>query len=445
MINLIGLPNGGTFSGSGIIGNAFYPSNASPGLNSVTYSYTDSNGCSNSNLQTTTINTIPAVSFSGLSNDYCINSATSDLTGNPSGGTFSGDGISGNIFNPTVAGTGSNLVMYTYINSNGCSNSDTQLVTIHSLPVVNFSGLDSGYCVNGQSSVLTGSPAGGAFSGNGISGTLFNPSAALTGINNITYNYTDANGCSNNVMYSTTVIPLPTLDINGNSVICAGETESLSASGIGDLLWSTGENSSTINVSPTSTTMYFANATNVCGAIADSLLMIVNPLPSFEISNNDTTILLGSNVQLNVSGAITFSWSPSSGLSCTTCSNPVATPVVTTTYTVTGTSGDGCSDTRSITIKVNSEFEIFVPDIFSPNNDGQNDILFVRGNGIKELNFRVYDRLGEKIFESTDQSVGWDGSFKGRDLNGSVFVYYLSVKMIDGREVKSKGDITLIK
>ncbi len=88
---------------------------------------------------------------------------------------------------------------------------------------------------------------------------------------------------------------------------------------------------------------------------------------------------------------------------------------------------------------------LFIPDAFSPNGDGNNDKLFVRGNNFKELYFAVYDRWGEKVFETMDKNNGWDGTYKGKELSGAVFVYYCKGKYIDGKEFKQKGDVTLVR
>lgn len=87
----------------------------------------------------------------------------------------------------------------------------------------------------------------------------------------------------------------------------------------------------------------------------------------------------------------------------------------------------------------------FVPTAFSPNGDGQNDTLYVRGQNIKSIVFTIYNRLGEKVFETTDISKGWDGSYNGESLNNAVFVYYLSVNYADDSSTSQKGDISLIK
>jgi gliding motility-associated-like protein len=99
-------------------------------------------------------------------------------------------------------------------------------------------------------------------------------------------------------------------------------------------------------------------------------------------------------------------------------------------------------DSDTVTTAPNN---LFIPDAFSPNGDGNNDKLFVRGNNIQELYFAVYDRWGEKVFETTDKNNGWDGTYKGSSISGAVFVYYCKGKYTDGKEFKQKGDVTLVR
>lgn len=443
-INLIGTPAGGVFFGNGISGNSFSPSIAGVGTHTVTYSYTDGNGCSNTKVRTVTVNANPSVSFSGLASDYCLNSAPVTLTGSPLGGTYSGNGILGNVFNPANASVGIDSVMYTYTDGNGCGNTNMQQVIINSLPPVSFTGLSYNYCVTESPANIAGTPSGGIFSGSGIVGNSFNPSTANIGSNTVTYNYTDTIGCSNAAFQTTDVAQIPMASVSGDSTICSGETDTIVASGVGSFLWSTGDTSAIITPSPTSTTTYSVTASNFCGNSVDSIVINVNPLPVTTIST-DTTILLGNSASLNVAGGTTYLWTPALGLSCTDCPNPVASPQSTTIYSIIISGVSGCSVIKKITIIVSDDFEIFVPDVFSPNGDGQNDVLYIRGTGIKELNFVVYDRLGEKIFESNAIAKGWDGTYKGIYLNNAVFVYYLSATMNNDKKIITKGDVTLIR
>lgn len=158
-----------------------------------------------------TVNALPTVSFTGLSASYCVNAGAVVLTGNQApNGTFSGPGITDNAdgtatFNPATAGVGGPYsITYTY-NNGTCSNSSVQTVTVNDLPVVSFSGLALTYCTTDAAVTLTGSPAGGTFSGPGITGNQFDPAAAGAGTHSITYTYTDGNGCSNSSSQNVTV------------------------------------------------------------------------------------------------------------------------------------------------------------------------------------------------------------------------------------------------
>jgi len=89
--------------------------------------------------------------------------------------------------------------------------------------------------------------------------------------------------------------------------------------------------------------------------------------------------------------------------------------------------------------------DLYVPNAFTPNGDGDNDVLLVRGNNITNMTLRIYHRWGEKVFESTDQSTGWDGTYKGKECDPAVFVYYLDVDCLGGESYEQKGNITLIR
>ncbi|MBN4066170.1 gliding motility-associated C-terminal domain-containing protein, partial [Candidatus Amoebophilus asiaticus] len=190
---------------------------------------------------------------------------------------------------------------------------------------------------------------------------------------------------------------------------------------------------------------YFDTLTAVGGC--DSIIvttLTVNPLPN-AFAGNDTTIALGASAQLYATGGGAYSWSPPSGLSCTNCANPVASPENTTVYYLAVSDLLGCSDVDSVIVTVDRSTVIFIPNIFSPNGDGQNDMLDVQGKGVKELEYVIYNRWGEKVFESSDLENDWDGTLRGKPLNPAVFVYYVEATFTNGKEIKEKGNITLIR
>ena len=103
------------------------------------------------------------------------------------------------------------------------------------------------------------------------------------------------------------------------------------------------------------------------------------------------------------------------------------------------------SDTIAVTNYHYIPNNYFLPTAFSPNHDGLNDVLYVRGNGIRDIAFSIYNRWGEKVFESHKISDGWDGTFKGKPLGSAVFVYRLELIFTNGDHTTSKGNVTLIR
>ena len=130
--------------------------------------------------------------------------------------------------------------------------------------------------------------------------------------------------------------------------------------------------------------------------------------------------------------------------------SPLLTAKESTTYQVTITDlNTGCEVVelrRLFVFEVNcAEPDIFIPTAFTPNGDLTNDILFIRGANIREIEFQLYNRWGELVFETTDKNVGWNGIYKGKEVDPGVFAYYLKAICFDGQEYFTKGDITLIR
>ncbi|MBL4656710.1 MAG: hypothetical protein JKX73_01830, partial [Flavobacteriales bacterium] len=120
----------------------------------------------------------------------------------------------------------------------------------------------------------------------------------------------------------------------------------------------------------------------ICPAAVDSMVLVINAIPTITTGPHET-IALGAMVSLTAAGGLFYNWTPSAGLSCTSCQNTVASPLATTEYVVFGTSDAGCSSSDTLMVFVDDKVSLFVPDIFSPNGDGENDYVFVQGRGIK--------------------------------------------------------------
>ena len=173
--------------------------------------------------------------------------------------------------------------------------------------------------------------------------------------------------------------------------------------------------------------------------------------PVLGISANPDTIYIGESSILNATqnNNYNYTWSPDNTLNNSTIYNPIATPEVTTDYSLSITDSFGCTNSALITIVVLNpvceEPFIFMPNAFSPNGDGENDILKVEGRTIDEMYFAVYDRWGELVFETTDPSAGWDGNFNGELSEPDVYGFYLKLRCTNGEEYFKKGNITLLR
>jgi hypothetical protein len=201
-----GSPVGGTYSGAGVSGGNFDPATAGAGTHTITYSYTDGNGCTNTPCTfTITVNALPVMTCPSNSS-VCIDAVAFALTGgSPVGGTYSGVGVSAGNFNPATAGAGTHTITYSYTDGNTCTNTCTFTITVNALPVVTCPA-DQAVAANAPAFTLTGgAPAGGTYNGPGVSAGQFDATVAGVGNHLITYSYTDGNGCSNSCTFTIAV------------------------------------------------------------------------------------------------------------------------------------------------------------------------------------------------------------------------------------------------
>jgi gliding motility-associated-like protein len=173
-------------------------------------------------------------------------------------------------------------------------------------------------------------------------------------------------------------------------------------------------------------------------------------VPPLENINFDTTIVIGDSIQLpidNQNGFVTFFWTPDTALSCLQCSNPWHQGFEDIIYTVDMEDVIGCYEAKGIfNIHVNPNTFIDLPTTFTPNGDGVNDIIYLRGWGIKEVvYFRIFNRWGEMVFESTNIDHGWDGYYKGVLQNNDTYTYTARVKTFRNEYLDGRGHINLMR
>ena len=351
----------------------------------TTYTLTvsDANGCSSSDAVIVTVIPGPTVS-AGNDISICIGEST-EIGGSPSAGggapayAYNWNPMTDldNAVAPNPTATPTTTTTYTLIvtDANGCTAQDEMTVTVNPLPVVSFSGLNPEYCVDDAMTLMVGVPTGGVYSGPGITGTAFNPALAGPGNHTITYTYTDANGCTNSTTMSTIVWALP--------VVSAGA---------------------------------------------------------------DVTVYLGHTTQFNGTSnpaATIWDWQPNDGsLDDNGISNPVATPLATTTYTLTVTDIHGCVNSDDMLTTIDPNTPLDAPNTYTPNGDGTNDtwiipiIDFFPKNSMK-----VYNRWGQLVYEATDYSNGsaWDGG----TLPAGTYFYIIKLDIQTG--LVHRGPITIIR
>ncbi|KAB1063343.1 T9SS type A sorting domain-containing protein, partial [Salibacter halophilus] len=284
-----GSPTGGTYSGTGVTGGQFDPSAAGTGTYSLVYTYSDPNGCSDTAMTTVTVNPTPQVTLPSLT-DRCIDAGVVTLpAGSPSGGTYSGPGVTGNQFDPSVAGVGTHNIVYSFTSTNGCTGSDTQQVEVNPLPTVNLD-LDTSLCESADTLLLSGgTPQGGVFSGNGVTGNTFNISQAGLGTTVVQYEFTDSNGCLNSDSGTVEVLSNPSVSLGSDIDICEGLQDTLVATGASTYTWSTGSQTNSIIVSPMNDTSYSVVGEGSNGCLgSDTIDVTVLESPQVELNEIDT-------------------------------------------------------------------------------------------------------------------------------------------------------------
>jgi len=321
---------------------------------------TDTNSCVNTDTVIVRVNTLPNVS-AGPDKTICRNgSATLVATGAPTYSWSPTTGLScSTCSSPVASPTTTTTYVVKGTDTNNCVNTDTVLVKVNQLPIVG-AGNDDTICRNSSANLLaTGANTYVWSPATGLScSSCYNPTASPATTTTYVVTGTDTNTCVNIDTVVVKVNQLPNVNAGADKTICNGNNTSLTATGANTYIWTpaTGLSCSTCatpTATPNTTTTYVVTGTDTNRCVsADTVIVHVNPLPNVN-AGPDRTICKNSSVNITVTGAYTYSWSPTTGLSCSSCANPTASPVVTTTYVVTGTDTNGCVNRDTIVIHVN--------------------------------------------------------------------------------------------
>lgn len=345
-------------------------------------------------------------------------------------------------------------------NSDGCSNADNITITVNPKPKVN-AGQDIVIC-EGSSAQLEAKGAD-TYSWSPTAtlscATCNNPVAKPTVNTTYTVIGKDNIGCSDSDKIAVSIIERGPVTYGPDAEFCIGGSAELYATGGSSYTWipADGLNNhqiAKVKAAPNVTTKYAVIVKQGdCFTDTGYINVIVHPLPLVELGP-DVTIGGGNTIQLRAvsDNVATYSWTPNYQLSCDDCANPVASPRRTTEYKVTVTDNYGCEGSDNITVRVLCENgQIFIPNTFTPNGDGANDMFFPQGKGLDYVkSFRVYSRWGELVFSRNDMKIndpasGWDGTFKNAPLKPDVFVYFIQAYCESGELIELKGDISLVR
>lgn len=415
----------------------------------------------------------------------------SETTGSPSGqfnaatGVFDATGLAAGVytFNYTVAGVGACPPDFAVM---------TITVTTCAGPIADISASSLSIC-SGQSIIFNSQSTGVNISsyiwsfGSGLPGT-----ANTAGPHSVTFNtpgtfnvwlqVTDDNGTDDQTIQITvTPCSAPTAAFGiSDATICPGDcityTNNSNTTGVTTYTWTfeglTPSTYTTTNSTPITrcynvpgtydVTLVATNSFGTSSYSQDITVMVLPDIEAFIVGGTDNdTISIDPGQSVDVStifseGNLTWSANPSSqlgNLACTVpdCSEITASPIVTTLYTVTTTTTQGCQASYTILIDVDSPdggYVLGVPSMFSPDENGENDILLVRSfqdKLIADMVFRVYNRYGQMVFESLDPNDGWDGKFKGEPEMPATFVYTLEYTLYDGTTGRMNGNVTLVR
>jgi gliding motility-associated-like protein len=356
-------------------------------------------------------------------------------------------GLSAGVYSLTVSG------------SDGCAATITVDITQPAAITVSET-ITNESCAGSQDGSITLTPNGGTapyiylWSDNDNA----NPKNNLS-LGNYSVTITDNNGCSINQSFEVgrnaaiSIAPV----VNNPSCFPAadGSIELTVNGGNGGFVFQWSDNSvrqNAYNLLPGTYTVTVTDSKG-CTATAGPFTLAYQYVFSISATPLDTTITKGLGVQINVSPnsyhAVQYTWIPPDGLSCTDCSSPVARPMQTTTYKVIAINAAGCSDSTAVIIQVKNPGAIYIPNSFSPNGDGANDLFMIYGikpEFLESFHISVFDRWGERVFSAEQAGFAWDGTYKGKLLDPGVFIYHLKFVLQGGDIIEErKGSLLLLR
>ncbi|WP_336514704.1 PKD domain-containing protein [Pollutibacter soli] len=374
----------------------------------------------------------------------------------PDGSTSNQQSLSALSFN--MAG---NFNIRLIVENSGCADTVQHGIVVHAVPLVTLPQKNEIVC-KGSTLTLT---ATGALTYSWVapvSNQIFTgEQIRIIPENDGYYVVTGKNhaGCTAKDSVKVSIVHPMTVQLDGEAEVCEMKTIQLNAAGAHSYQWInevstlSSTNSASPFATPARSTVYTVVGTDQYKCFTDTAHITVNvaPLPTVN-AGRDTIVLVGNSIPLQPiygNNVQTYQWAPAQYLNCSNCVNPIASPDEPITYTISVTSDKGCVASDNVFIDILcGESKIHIPNMFTPNNDGTNDVFAIRGQGIKEIRYlRIYNRFGQIIFEQksftiNDPKGSWDGMFKGKRVDPGTYIYMAEMSCNDKSFVR-KGTVTL--
>jgi gliding motility-associated-like protein len=262
-------------------------------------------------------------------------------------------------------------------------------------------------------------------------------------------------GCDSIRTLNLSVNPRPVAIAGTNAEICFGDEVHLSASGGESYFWSPSTYLNNPNISdplatPEHTISYSVSVKDINGCTSNPEQVTITVIKPQVFAGKDTAVMANQPVQLFAGSLgntsfVRYNWSPAFGLNDPNAQNPIASIDINTTYILTAYTANGCKATDAINIQIFKELKLTMPNAFTPNGDGKNDIFRPLGVGIKSLSFRIYSRWGALLFSTTTLGQGWDGTYQGAPQNAGNYIWQINGVDFFGNPFSQNGSFVLIR
>jgi len=411
-----GLPSGGSYSGSGVTSPTFDPT---VGTQTITYTYVDIYACTHANSNAMVVNLAPTVGL-GTFADMCSNAGTLALSGgSPAGGTYSGTGVTGANFNPTV---GTQTITYTYIDVNNCSDMAMTSILVNTAPTVTHIAVADACENNGIVALSGGSPAGGNYSGTGITGNDFDPSV---GTQTITYSYTDGNSCADASSFTINVIPSQTATLATFNSVCDNEASFALSGGLpaGGVYSGTGVTGADFDPSVgTQTITYTIGGGTSCESMSSQILT-VNPAPTVGLTLNPTMVCVYDAAYSLAGGSPAGGTYAGTGVTSGNF-NPSLAGVGSTSITYDYVDGNGCANSAVASITIDGclsidEMNSIVYTIYP--NPASASFSISSTESIHTFELTLFDMIGKKVSTENHMNGNLVIEFSIGNINPGVY------------------------